>query len=229
MIDAIQAAVAGVLSGSPAPELLVVLGGEHTISAGVVRGLAEARGRAGGTQARTGETPVLLGGPGDLVAVQIDAHPDLFDQYEGSSYSHACAARRIVETCPVFQIGIRCVSEAEDRFARESGRVQTVYAEDAVERTDFLDDLARFVRGKTVFLTVDLDGLDPSIMPAVGTPEPGGLSWARMLDIARVVCREAAAMPVVNVVELAPIAGMAAPDFLAARLVYKIMSLALVE
>ena len=75
MIDAIQAAVAGVLSGSPAPELLVVLGGEHTISAGVARGLAQARASSGETPAATGETPVLLSkGPGDLVAVQIDAH-----------------------------------------------------------------------------------------------------------------------------------------------------------
>jgi agmatinase len=211
MIDAVQAAVAGVLSGSPAPELLAVLGGEHTISAGVVRGLAEARDRTGGT-------------PENLVAVQIDAHADLWDQYEGSPYSHACAARRIVETCPVFQIGIRSMSEAERRFQQQSDRVHTVFAEDAVERTEFLDDLARFVRGKTVFLTIDLDGLDPSIMPAVGTPEPGGISWARTLEVVRVICREAASLPVFDVVELAPIAGMAAPDFLAARLAYKIMS-----
>ena len=215
MIDAVQAAVAGVLSGLPAPELLVVLGGEHTISAGVVRGLAEARASAGGK-------------PGDrseLVAVQIDAHADLWDQYEGSSYSHACTARRIVETCPVFQIGIRSIAESELRFSQGSDRVRTVFAEDAVERTKFLDELARFVRGKTVFLTIDLDGLDPSIMPAVGTPEPGGLSWARTLDIVGVVCREAASLPVFDVVELAPISGMPAPDFLAARLTYKIMAM----
>ena len=90
----------------------------------------------------------------------------------------------------------------------------------------FLQELAQFVRGKTVYLTIDLDGLDPSIMPAVGTPEPGGLSWGRTLDVVRVVCREAASLPVFDVVELAPIPGLLGPDFLAAGLVYKIMSLA---
>jgi agmatinase len=189
------------------PDLLAVLGGEHTISAGVVRGLARARGAD------------------DLVAVQIDAHADLRDEYEGSAYSHACAARRILEVCPLFQIGIRNISEAEERFRRQSSRVATVFAEEAVEGTEFLKELARFVRGKTVYLTIDLDGLDPSIMPAVGTPEPGGLSWTRTLDVVRVVCREAGRLPVFDVVELAPIPGLPAPDFLAARLAYKIMAL----
>jgi agmatinase len=190
MVRAIEAAVADALSGekgtgtsrgsdfSPAPELLAVLGGEHTISVGVVRGLAQAKGA------------------GDLVAVQIDAHADLRDEYEGSPYSHACAARRILETCPVFQIGIRNISAEEEQFRRQSRRVRTVFAEEAVEGSEFLGDLARFVRGKQVFLTIDLDGLDPAIMPAVGTPEPGGLSWAGTLDIVRAVCREAAGLPV---------------------------------
>ena len=120
-----------------------------------------------------------------------------------------------METCPLFQIGIRSISESEQRFRQQSDRVRTVFAEEAVERADFLGDLAQFVRGKTVFLTIDLDGLDPSIMPAVGTPEPGGISWARTLDIVRVVCREAVRLPVFDVVELAPIGGLTAPDFLA--------------
>ena len=216
-------------------QLLAVLGGEHTISVGVVRGLARARGAD------------------NLVAVQIDAHADLRDEYEGSPYSHACAARRILETCPLLQIGIRNISEAEERFRRQSDRVRTVFAEEAMEEVrdgwrvagsgegvtcrdphippttyhlPFLQDLADFVRGKTVYLTIDLDGLDPSVMPAVGTPEPGGLSWGRTLDIVRVVCREAASVPVFDVVELAPIPGLLGPDFLAAKLAYKIMSLA---
>jgi len=225
MVDAIEAAVVGVLSGkngagtsrgsesepaSPVPEVLAVLGGEHTISAGVVRGLARAKGAA------------------DLVAVQIDAHADLRDEYEGTPYSHACAARQILRTCPVFQIGIRNISADEEQFRRESNRVTTFFAEDC-EGPELLDQLGRFVRSKQVFLTIDLDGLDPSIMPAVGTPEPGGLSWTRTLEVVRVVCREAARVPVFDVVELAPIPGLVAPDFLAAKLVYKIMSLALMH
>ena len=93
----------------------------------------------------------------------------------------------------------------------------------------FLKDLADFVRGKQVFFTIDLDGLDPSIMPAVGTPEPGGILWDRMLEICRVITREAAHVPVFDVVELAPIPGLIAPDFLSAKLVYKILSYTLVD
>jgi agmatinase len=103
--------------------------------------------------------------------------------------------------------------------------VRTVFAPEATAPGGaFRADLADFCRGKQVYLTVDLDGLDPSIMPSTGTPEPGGLSWARTLDVVRTVAREAAAVPAFDIVELAPIAGLRAPDFLAARLVYKIMS-----
>jgi agmatinase len=209
MIEVIDKSVAKILSGSPAPKILAILGGEHSLSAGVARGIARAMPAA------------------KHVAVQIDAHADLCDEYEGSKFSHACAARRILDVCPVFQIGIRNISEAEERFRQKNKQVRTVFAEEATDEKAWLNDLARFVRGKTVFLTIDLDGLDPSIMPAVGTPEPHGLSWQRTLEIARVVCHEAAHLPVFDVVELAPIPGLAAPDFLAAKLVYKIMSIAL--
>jgi agmatinase len=211
MLDNVARAVTGILTGSPAPDLLAVLGGEHSLSAGVARGLAAAR-------------------PGlDLVAVQIDAHADLADEYDGSRFSHACAARRILDTCPVFQVGIRSLSAAEEKFRRSSSRVQTVFAEDAKPGGAWLKALGRFVKGKTVFLTIDVDGLDPSIMPAVGTPEPGGISWETLLDVARVICREAGSLPVFDVVELAPIRGLISPDYICARLVYKIMSLALMR
>lgn len=222
MIAAIETAVASILSGSPAPDLLAILGGEHTLSVGVARGLARhLKGKGSGAKS---QEPVR----GELVAVQIDAHADLWDEYEGSRFSHACAARRIVETCPVFQVGVRNVSGEEDRFIHSDKRIRTVFAEEVLApKGAYLDDLADFVRGKTVFMTIDLDGLDPSIMPAVGTPEPGGLSWAMALEVARTVFRNAARVPVFDVVELAPIPGLRAPDFLAARLVYGIISLLL--
>lgn len=210
MVEAIEAMVAGVFSGSPRPELLAVLGGEHTISPGVVRGLVRATS------------------PSDLVVVQIDAHGDLRDTYEGSAYSHGCAARRIVEICPLFQIGIRSECAEESQFRRGNGRVQTVFAEEITTGRQYLGELADFVRGKTVYLTIDLDGLDPSIMPAVGTPEPEGLSWPALLAIVRTVLGHCSRLPGFDVVELAPIPAMPAPDFLAAKLVYKIISLALV-
>jgi agmatinase len=210
MVAAIEQAVAGILSGSPKPDVLAVLGGEHSLSVGVVRGLARAAGADG------------------LVAVQIDAHADLRDEYEGSRYSHACAARRIVETCPLFQIAVRNISEPEEQFRRGEKRLRTVFAEEATEhKPAFPKELAEFVRGKRVYFTIDLDGLDPGIMPAVGTPEPGGISWKRLLEIAHVILREAASVPVFDVVELAPVPGLRGPDFLAAQLVYKLIGLAL--
>lgn len=208
MVAAIEEAVAGILTGKPAPEQLVVLGGEHSISGGVARGMKRA-------------------GLKDFVTVHVDAHADLRQEYEGTPYSHACAARRIVEVSPIFQIGIRNLSEGEERFRRGNKRVKTVFAEEALAGRAWLKDLAKFVKGKKVYFTIDLDGLDPSIMPAVGTPEPGGLSWADVLEVARVVCREAASVPVFDVVELAPIPSMKGPDFLAAKLVHKIIALSL--
>ncbi len=214
MVAFIESAVGGTLSGSPSPEVLAILGGEHGISPGAVRGLALALGRQSA----------------DLVAVQLDAHADLRDEYEGTRASHACTARRILETCPVFQIGVRNISAEGEEFRLGSSRLKTVFAEEAVaEAPAFLDELASFVRGKIVYLTIDVDALDPSIMPSTGTPEPGGLSWARVLDVVRTVCREAARVPAFDVVELAPSPSLSAPDFLAAKLVYKIMSLVLMK
>lgn len=211
MAARVEKAVGEILEGEPGPEVLGVLGGEHGVSPGVVKALA---GRFGD----------------ELVVVQVDAHADLRQEYQGSPYSHACAARRIVEHAPVFQIGIRNISAEGAAFARDSDRVTTVWAEEATAADPvFLDRLAAFCRGRHVYLTIDLDGLDPSIMPAVGTPEPGGLTWARTLSIIRTVAQRAESIPAFDVVELAPLAGLAAPDFLAARLVYKIMSLAVLR
>jgi agmatinase len=207
MTHEVEETVAAILAGSPAPRLLAVLGGEHSISGGVVRGLARSVAK------------------NKLVAVHIDAHGDLRDEYDGSRYSHACAARRITDICPIFQIGVRSFSEAEEQFRKGNKRVTTIFSDEAMApKAPFLKKLAAFVKGKTVYFTIDLDGLDPSIMPAVGTPEPGGLSWERTMEIADVVCRNAACIPVFDVVELAPIPAMHAPDYLTAILTYKIMS-----
>jgi len=209
MVGRIEEAVGGILDGEAAPRLVAVLGGEHTISVGVARALARRLA-------------------GKLVAVQIDAHADLREEYECTPYSHACAARRIVESCPVFQVGIRNISSGEEEFRRSSSRVRTVFAEEALaDPVRLLEALGSFVRGRAVYLTIDLDGLDPSVMPAVGTPEPGGLSWALVLEIARTIVRECESLACFDVVELAPIPGLVAPEFLAASLVYKLMSLAL--
>jgi agmatinase len=210
MIKSVEAAVTKLLSGKPRPEILGVLGGEHSISAGVVRGLARALGSD------------------SLVTVHVDAHSDMREEYEESPFSHACAAKRILDVCPIFQIGIRNLSSEEAAFLRGCSSVQTIFSEEAADpKGGYLRNLARFVKNKQVFITIDLDGLDPSIMPSVGTPEPGGISWDRTLQIARTVFDNAAHVPVFDVVELAPIPGLRAPDFLAAKLVYKLFSYAL--
>jgi agmatinase len=196
-------------SSLPRPRVLCMLGGEHSISPGALRGLADATGTKG------------------LVAVQIDAHGDMRDSYEGSTWSHACAARRMLEVCPVFAIGIRSLSAEEARFLRGRRDATTFFADDSRQGPRLTRELARFVKGKRVYLTIDLDGLDPSIMPSVGTPEPGGISWERLLEIVRVITREAASVPMFDVVELAPLPGLHGPDYLAATLVYKVMTLAL--
>lgn len=190
-----------------AGKLLVGLGGEHTVSVGIAQALHALHG--------------------DLVMVQIDAHSDLRDEYEGSPYSHACIAKRVLDLgATVVQFGIRSICREEmDLIRAERERLRVFFAED-VHAGAHLGPLAELVRGRTVFLTIDLDGFDPAYVPATGTPEPNGLSWAQGLAIVRTVVREAR-VAAVDCVELAPVPGLHASDFFAAKLVYKTLSLAL--
>lgn len=210
MIGTIAKAVTAILTANQRPELLIVLGGEHTVSVGAARGLAQV-------------------GRNDFVTVQFDAHADLRQEYEGTRFSHACTARRLVEFSKVFQIGVRNLSHEEEAFRRRTRRVRTIFVEDMRRSKQYLSQLARFVHGKVVYLTIDLDVLDPALMPSVGTPEPDGLSWNHLLELLRMVFREADRVPVADVVELAPIPGLRAPDFLAAKLVHMLVALALVR
>jgi len=200
MISRIEEVVLHIFGGDPQPRFLVALGGEHSISAGIASAAAR------------------IFDPHEIVAVQIDAHADLRDEFEGSPYNHACAARRILNCLPLMQIGIRNISEEEDRFRSTAHRLITIFADEWTEAAH--ERLAEFVRNKLVYLTIDLDGLDPSIMPAVGTPEPGGLSWQQIQEVIRIIAQNARGVPIMDVVELAPIPGLIAPDFLAAKLIY---------
>jgi agmatinase len=185
---------------------LVGIGGEHSITAPLVRAV---RRRCPG-----------------LGVLQLDAHGDLRDTFEGSPHNHACVMHRIVdEGIRLAQVGIRSLTRDERELARERG-VCTVFAEEAVTQpVDRWIDRVLAALPEEVYVTVDLDAFDPSIMPATGTPEPGGLDWYRALAVLRAV---AAARRVVafDVVELAPIPGLVAPDFLAAKLVYKLLGYA---
>jgi len=204
MIDAIAACAEEHLRTG---KLLVGLGGEHSISAGMARALHAVHG--------------------DFVMVQLDAHSDLRDEYEGSPYSHACVAKRVLDMgATVVQLGIRSICREEMNLIRsERSHLRVFFAED-VHAGQFQRALAGLVRGRTIFLTIDVDGMDPSIVPATGTPEPGGMTWVQTLDIIRIITREAR-VAAIDCVELAPIPGQHASDFLVAKLVYKTISLAL--
>lgn len=178
----------------------VILGGEHSVSLGAVWAMKEKY-------------------PG-ISVLQLDAHADLRDSYQGSPYSHACVGRRIVELCPLVQAGIRSMSAEEASFIAEN-KVKTFSADFMRKENQWWDAICNNL-GDDVYITIDLDVLDPAIMPSTGTPEPGGISWYDLLRLVREISGRRRIRGF-DVVELAPIPGMVAPDFLAAKLIYRIM------
>ncbi|MGE0450778.1 MAG: agmatinase [Vicinamibacterales bacterium] len=178
----------------------VFLGGEHSITGPIVAAMAQ-----------------KFSG---LSVLQIDAHSDLRDTYMGTPHNHACAMRRALEYARATQVGIRSMSPEE---AAVAATLPTEIFYDFNMRNDpqwierVVDSL-----GETVYITIDVDGLDPAIMPATGTPEPGGLSWYEALALLRRVI-ETRNVVGCDVVELAPLPGMVAPNFLCAKLIYKIL------
>jgi len=195
--------------------------------------------------ARAGKFPVLVGGEhsgtcgavsalkkkyGDLTVLQFDAHADLRDSYLGTPWNHACVGRRIVDSgAKLVQVGVRSISEEEDRFLRRAENVKTYYASEVRES---LADVTRGVVSSlsgNVYISIDLDVFDPGIMPAVGTPEPGGLDWFEVIDILRDVMRADCNIVGIDIMELSPIPGIVAPEFLAAKLCYRLMGWILAE
>ena len=156
----------------------------------------------------------------DLSVLQIDAHADLRNEYQGNRASHACAMRRVVESCPAVQVGIRSLS-AEEAQAIPSLPTKIYWAADIV-RSPLTNWVAKVAADLSphVYLTIDLDGFDPSLVPATGTPEPGGLDWHQVTSLVRAVAKHKQIVGM-DVVELLPQPGDHASDFLAAKLVYK--------
>jgi agmatinase len=180
----------------------VALGGEHSLTPPLVAAACE-RYRA-------------------LSVLQIDAHADLRDSYQDNPYSHACAMRRVVEKCPAVQVGIRSLS-AEEAEVLPRLNTRIYWAKDIVDSP--LEVWAQSVvadLSEHVYVTIDLDGFDPAVVPATGTPEPGGLSWYQVTGLLRLVARRRNIVGF-DVVELLPQPGHHASDFLAARLVYKLL------
>lgn len=186
----------------------LVLGGEHSITPGAIR-------------------PAVARHP-DLVLLHVDAHADLRDGYLGERFSHASAIRRCLDHpgVRVVSFGIRNLSGEEARFLEEHrDRVQVFWGHDRT-RWD-LDRAAAWLRDRPVWITFDVDGLDASLMPATGTPEPGGLFWDDAMRVLELGAGCAGEVVGADVNELAPIAGMQAPDFVAARLAYRVLAFAL--
>ena len=179
----------------------IVLGGEHSITAPVVAALA-ARNMG-------------------LHVLQIDAHADLRDTYMDDPHSHACAMRRVLDHARATQVGIRSLSE-EEAAAVPSLATTIFYDYNMRQDPKWIDRVVESL-GDPVYITIDADGLDPAIMPSVGTPEPGGLSWYETLALLRKVI-ESRKVVGCDLVELCPIPGNVAPNFLCAKLVYKILS-----
>lgn len=182
-------------------KFLVTLGGEHSITPPLV---AAAAARHKG-----------------LCVLQIDAHADLRDSYMGTEHNHACAMRRSLAYARLTQVGIRSMSTEE---AQEAPGLNTTIFYDASMRGDprWVDRVVETL-GEPVYITIDVDAMDPAIMPATGTPEPGGLSWYEILALLRATVRQRTVVAC-DVVELSPLPGLVAPNFLCAKLIYKILT-----
>jgi agmatinase len=182
-------------------KFLVTIGGEHSITPPLVSAAARKY-------------------PG-LSVLQIDAHADMRDSYMGTIHNHACAMRRSLQHAGVTQVGIRSLS-TEEAEALPKLKSRVFYDADMRRDPKWIDAVVESL-ANDVYVTIDVDGLDPAIMPATGTPEPGGLSWPEITSLLRTVA-ERRRIVSADVVELSPIPGMIAPNFLCAKLIYKLLT-----
>jgi agmatinase len=201
VIERIAAATKEVVSLGKMP---VAIGGEHTVTGGIIKGLLDA-------------------GITDFGVVQIDAHADLRDAYEGNSLSHASVMKRVVDLgIPLYQLGVRAYCEEEMAAREELG----VYFQDADQLVpNNITEIAlpdNFPQ--KVFFTLDVDGMDPSVFPSTGTPVPGGLGWYQTLSLFESVARQREIIGF-DLMEFAPIPGFHAYEFAAAQLLYKMMGI----
>lgn len=181
----------------------VLLGGEHSVTIGAVRAFKEMYP--------------------NLSVLHLDAHNDMRDIYFGSKLNHGCVARRISEFCPIVQAGTRSISKEEKDFLSTGagGKVKTVSVYDILETPMWKDNVSNSL-SESVYITIDLDVFDPALVPATGTPEPGGLGWYEALSLLREVTKDRKVVGF-DVVELCPMKGNIASDFLAAKLIYRLL------
>lgn len=180
-------------------KFVTVFGGEHSVSIGSIR--------------------AFMNHFEDLTVLQIDAHADLRDEYEGTPCNHACAVHEAQKSVNLVQIGIRSMDVSEKKFLKKENCffAHEIHA-DPKWMNRAIDKLT-----DNVFITIDLDGFDPSIMPSTGTPEPGGLTWYQVVNFIKLVASNKTIVGF-DIMELCPNENNKAPDFLAAKLYYKILS-----
>jgi len=180
-------------------KLVCLLGGEHSVSAGAIFAAAKKFKK--------------------LSVLQLDAHSDMREEYHGSKFNHACVMARAKDVCPVVQVGIRSMDICEKPNIKKD---RVFFAEKIRNNKNWIKDVVAKLTDE-VYLTIDLDVFDPSIMPSTGTPEPGGLGWYEVLDLLKEVISKKKLVGF-DVVELAPNPKEKSSDFLAAKLVYKILA-----
>ena len=195
----VEVVAARVRSHIKTEKFTVVVGGEHSVSIGSIKAYAESYGN----------TTVL----------QLDAHSDLRDEYNGSKYNHACVMARVRELCPILQVGIRSMDSSEKELMNGEN---VFFAKDICQKTDWFERAVARLADR-VYITIDLDVFDPSIMSSTGTPEPGGLLWYDVLAFLKTITQKKDVVGF-DVVELCPNPQNRAPDFLAAKLIYKLLS-----
>jgi len=196
MVEAVHKTVKNYINQE---KFVTIVGGEHSISIGTIRAFNEAFE--------------------DLTVVQIDAHADLRPEYGGTKCNHACAVHEASKTTNLIQVGIRSMDVSEREFMDEN---RTYFAHDLVNYDDWMDDAIGQMT-PNVFITIDLDAFDPSILPSTGTPEPGGLLWYETLEFLRLIFKKKNVVGF-DIVELCPNENEKSSDFVAAKLYYKMLS-----
>jgi agmatinase len=184
-------------------KFVIAVGGEHAITTGVVRAYQQA-----------------LDEP--FTVVQIDAHGDMREEYEGSLHNHACVMRRVLELgLPTLPVGIRAICQQEAQLIQDR-QIPVVWAREIAEGSGWIEKAIAQIKTAKVFITIDVDGIDPSLIPGVGTPEPGGLGWYETLRFLR---RIFATHEVIgaDVMELAPVTDSVVSEFTTAKLIYKLI------
>lgn len=180
-------------------KFLALLGGEHSVTIGSVIAFAESHT--------------------DFCVLQLDAHADLRPEYLNSIYNHACVMARVRELCPFVQVGIRSMDAIEVPYVEKEN---LFLADDIREKSGWIKQVVSRLC-KNVYITIDLDVFDPSVMPSTGTPEPGGLVWHQVMSLLKSVALSRNIVGF-DIVELCPSEVNKAPDFLAAKLIYKLLS-----